>query len=239
MTKIMVTGDKHIGLISDGMSRLDEQKRILEYIIDLIDIYKPDIYVDLGDLFDNSSPSPRSYKLAVRYYIDLVNKGLICKFLVGNHDKSSIGNMNALDPLNEISKDIVVYEPSLLNYNDELSLLLMPYITDNEARNNNYENSKQYYSDKINKLLKKCKNKIIGFSHLEVNGVVFNKVDIVQREVGLTIPEQLFLDNRLLRVYAGHIHSNQVLKNVTIVGSSIYVNFSESLDKKGIYLIEV
>ena len=56
--KILVRGDIHLDLVSDGVPRLDEQVRVLEYTVAEIRRLQPDVFVDLGDLFDRPRPSP-------------------------------------------------------------------------------------------------------------------------------------------------------------------------------------
>ena len=58
--KILISGDKHLGLVSDGIPRLPEQTSIIAETIGFLYEYEPDVFVDLGDLFDVARPTPET-----------------------------------------------------------------------------------------------------------------------------------------------------------------------------------
>jgi len=250
--RLLVSGDKHLGLISDGMERLEEQARVLRGIVKTLLEEDPDVFVDLGDLFHVPRPSPAVYVLALKYFFEVnywaSRKGRRAFFLAGNHDKPTRGDVHALSPLKEVSEllDWGVSSPvidlPLMVEGRNLNLIFLPHVTDFEALVNSVggKNAEEYLEEFAEVSLRDTGvKKILVFSHLEVPGATASVDETVQRDVGLSVPRSLLEAENVLRVYAGHIHRYQELEKVTVVGSSIYVDFGEADDPKGMILSEV
>lgn len=255
--KLMISGDKHLGLISDGMERLDEQSRLLKRIIEILNDEDPDVYVDLGDLFHVPRPGPACYNLALKYLTEIANwagsRARSAFMMVGNHDKQTRGHVHALTPfvpvINYISKVDVNRVPSIKLvqnpfkiYHRGYYLIFLPHVTEWEARaalDQDYS-TKDYLDIFVDSILDEIGDKpMIVFSHLEVPGAKMSNNETVQRDTGLQIPSELIDAKNLVRVYAGHIHKYQEMKRVTVVGSALHVDFGEALDQKGIIISEV
>jgi DNA repair exonuclease SbcCD nuclease subunit len=245
--RILITGDKHLGLVSDGESRLEEQRRVLSFCIGLLWERKIDVYVDLGDLFHGPRPGPEAYDVAFDYLRGV--SGWLAEgadpdrrafLLAGNHDKPTRGVVNALTPLVGFKQlpEVVLY-PRMLEMGD-VTLAMLPFVTEWEARAEGFESAQAWLDDGAEKLSKRTDGRqILAFSHLEVPGAVIHEWDRTQRDVGLHVPDALLRNSSLIRVYAGHVHRYQVLERVTVVGSSIFVDFGEAADEKGAVIAEV
>jgi DNA repair exonuclease SbcCD nuclease subunit len=221
--KIVVRGDVHLGLVSDGLSRLEEQRRVLKHTVEVVGDLKPDLFVDLGDLFDSPKPAPDAVAAAVRYFGELARLPTDCHLLAGNHDKPTRGSVNSLLPFVELG-EILEGSPTIhlepgYHPTDRALLLFLPFVTDAEAR--------------------AAGGEIVVFSHLEVPGARYADDDRTQRDVGTKIPDSLLESERVLRVYAGHVHRYQELERVTVVGSALHVDFGEATDRKGMIVVEV
>lgn len=235
--RIVVSGDKHLGLVSDGVPRLDEQRRVLDFVVDACD--GADIHVDLGDLFDSPRPSPEAYALAVKYLVDLNDTGVETIVLAGNHDKPTRASWNALDPLVELPLERVsiVSMPAVNDVHgwEGWQLALLPFVTEWEAREAGFDSAQALLDDFVAKL---PRTGTLGFAHLDVEGSKRNEFDSRQRDVGVHVPTEL-TERLAVRTYAGHVHRYQVLETVTVVGSAIHVDFGESRDRKGLVVLEV
>jgi len=247
--RVLVTGDKHLGLVSDGVARLEEQARVLRAIVELASELKPDVYVDLGDLFNSPSPGPEAYAVALEYLLPLSRRVSSIYVLAGNHDKRTRGSVNSLLPLEALARDDafagrveVITEPILVREGSEF-LFLLPFVTEAEARERGAFEDSQSFLDRFAEgelesgLPRKAR--ALAFAHLEVPGAKRGPDDVTQRDVGTSIPRALLEDPRVLRVYAGHVHHHQELDRVTVVGSSIHVDFGEARSPKGVVLAEV
>lgn len=240
--RILVTGDKHLGLVSDGVSRLEEQARVLRAIEDLAKRERPDLYVDLGDLFHSPRPGPDTYELAIPH---LFNVNAHCGeafFIAGNHDKPTRGSVNSLLPLKSVEDLIdefpsIVCEPTFLRIG-EVWLALLPYWRDWEAVDGNAQVDLDARCSAFLGGLDACAT-VLAFCHLEVPGSRTSQDDVTQRSVGLRIPQILLDDRRVARIWAGHVHHYQIVGKVCVVGSSIYVDFGEAKSRKGCVMVEI
>lgn len=244
--KLLVTGDKHLGLVSDGVPRLEEQRRVLEAIVSIAREEEPDVCVDLGDLFHAPRPSPDAYALAFEYLRQLENLPLHSYLIAGNHDLPSRGPVNAFLPLKEVFPDnsnleVITTPVALPEDGGKFYLLFLPFVTEAGARFAGAESAQEYVDGRVEELLDYIPGsaRVLAFAHLEVPGAKRNPDDVTQRDVGTRIPDALLRDPRVVRVWAGHIHHHQELDRVTVVGSSIHVDFGEARSPKGVVLAEV
>jgi DNA repair exonuclease SbcCD nuclease subunit len=246
--RLLVTGDKHLGLSSDGESRLEEQRRVLARCVELLGERDPDVYVDLGDLFHSPRPGPDAYEAAFEYLRAVAEwtagkEGRAAFVLAGNHDKPTRGMVNALSPLMGFKRlPQVLLTPWSRTVRRGSVLLFLPFVTAWEARTVFGGAAEQDLMDQAAEAALAeagAGGRVLAFTHLEVPGAKRNEWDVTQRDVGLRIPAVLLADPRVLRVYAGHIHRHQAVGNVTVVGSAIHVDFGEAADPKGAILAEV
>jgi DNA repair exonuclease SbcCD nuclease subunit len=263
--KLLVRGDVHLDLVSDGLSRLEEQERVLGHTLDALKLLNPDVFVDLGDLFDRPRPSPAAYGAALGYVRDLAGwwRTLAAArelgsvetledrtfVLAGNHDKVSRGEVSALHPIEalwergEVKVARPVTKPEWVDLEGHgVRLVFLPFVTDWEARQRLHEGAfnlaQEYLDDFVAGALLDAE-RVVAFTHLEVPGSRNAADERVQRDVGTRIPEVLLEDDRVLRVYAGHVHRYQTVGKVTVVGSALHVDFGESADAKGMIYAEV
>jgi len=251
--KILVSGDKHLGLVSDGMSRLEEQRRVLAEVVRVLNAEAPDVFVDLGDLFHSPRPGPDAYEVAFEYVRNVAEwarpHGSVAYFLVGNHDKTTRGRVHALTPMKMAFRgnptiEVVDLPCTRLDsiYSPKLCLVFLPHVTDWEARefSGGACSAREYLREASKNQLKFAEREtipVVAFTHLGVEGSRIGAGDSVQRDTGLCIPEELLASKSLLHVYAGHVHGYQTVgKKVTVVGSAIYVDFGEAADRKGMIL---
>ena len=81
--KILHTADWHLGKRLDHVSRLEEQKEVLEEICQIADREEVDAILIAGDLFDQINPSIESLELFYRTLKRLAHDGahlMILKF---------------------------------------------------------------------------------------------------------------------------------------------------------------
>lgn len=96
--KILHTADWHLGKRLEKFSRLEEQKQVMEEIIDIADAHQADAILIAGDLFDAFNPSTEAVELFYRTVKRLSNNGKrVVVAIAGNHD--SPDRIEAPDPL--------------------------------------------------------------------------------------------------------------------------------------------
>src|SRR5699024_5269587 len=89
--KILHTADWHIGKKLNGRDLIDDQRFVLEQLMDKIQELKPDINVVAGDLYDGSNPTKDALNM-VKHYLYKMNKemGLAVLIISGNHDSKAL-----------------------------------------------------------------------------------------------------------------------------------------------------
>ncbi|MDU7966774.1 MAG: exonuclease subunit SbcD [Paeniclostridium sordellii] len=78
--KIIHTSDWHIGKIVNEFSMIEDQKYILNKLIELIEIEDPKVLLIAGDIYDRSIPPVE----AVELLNETLNKLIIEKNIKGN-----------------------------------------------------------------------------------------------------------------------------------------------------------
>src|SRR5690606_34381946 len=96
--KILHTADWHLGKRLEKFSRIEEQREVLEEIIQIADKYNVDAVLIAGDLFDSFNPSTEAVELFYKSLKRLSNNGKrVVVAIAGNHD--SPDRIEAPDPL--------------------------------------------------------------------------------------------------------------------------------------------
>lgn len=85
--KFIHTGDWHIGKVVNEISMLEDQKYILDKLVEFLESEKPDALVIAGDLYDRSVPPARAVELLDRYIEKIILELKIpILAIAGNHD---------------------------------------------------------------------------------------------------------------------------------------------------------
>ena len=150
--RIIHTADWHIGKSLDGFSRLEEQKKFLDFFVEQVERISPDIIIIAGDIFDTANPSAVAETL---FYDTLskisANTSALIVIIAGNHDSPKrLASAKSLAK----SHGIIIYEShdddievgkyknaNVISCNDGVikveinskttNILAMPYISEN------------------------------------------------------------------------------------------------------------
>jgi exonuclease SbcD len=87
MINILHSADWHLGKVVYGTKLIDEQRYVLDAIIDVVDRIRPDVFLLSGDVYDRAVPSAE----AIRLFDDVVYRivhdcGVPMVVVAGNHD---------------------------------------------------------------------------------------------------------------------------------------------------------
>lgn len=89
MTRILHTGDWHLGRSLHGVSLLDDQAHVLDQLVALASSETVDVVVIAGDVYDRSVPPADAVKLLDDVLARLViDAGLQVILIAGNHDSA-------------------------------------------------------------------------------------------------------------------------------------------------------
>lgn len=173
--KIIHTGDWHIGKIVNEFSMIEDQKYILNSLIELIKKEKPDALVIAGDIYDRSIPPVEAVELLDDVFQKvLIDNKVKILAIAGNHDSaerlsfgSGILEKNGLYIVGDIEDDVkkVTIQKDNMNFN----FYLIPY-TEPAALRKKYDNKEikdhndvmKFIVDKIKKSMNKEEVNIIA-----------------------------------------------------------------------------
>lgn len=226
--KIFLVGDLHLGIKNNSLEWLQIQREfLLDFFLSKVDEdfdENRDILIFEGDIFHSrESINVRIHDEALTIFKKLSEKfkrGIY--IIVGNHDVyyKDRNVVHSLKAISHISDNIHVYEnPEILSINGQHTFLMLPW-NDSVSKLNEVivENSDI------------CKYIIC---HADIKGLKFNKWTKVEH--GLDIETLAGYE----RVYAGHIHIRQELKNVLYTGTPYQMDRGDRDNTKGFYKLDV
>jgi len=226
--KIFLVGDLHLGVKNNSLEWLQIQKEfLLDFLTSSIDLdfdENRDILILEGDVFHSrESINVRVQNEAFDIFKILSNKfkrGIY--IIIGNHDVyyKDKNEVHSLKSLSHLSKNIHVFEkPEILKINKVHNFLMLPWVE-------NKSDISKIISDYSNL----CEYVIC---HADIKGVKFNKWTKVEHGVDL---DSL---SSYKRVYSGHIHHRQTVKNVLYTGAPYQMDRGDRENVKGFYVLDV
>ena len=87
--KILHLGDLHLGKALSEYSLIEDQKYILDQILDIISEKRVDAVLIAGDVYDRSLPSEAAVGLLDVFISELADKNIGTYMISGNHDSES------------------------------------------------------------------------------------------------------------------------------------------------------
>lgn len=109
--KILHTADWHLGKRLENFSRLEEQKLVMNELVEIADAEDVDLVLVAGDLFDNFNPSTEAVELFYRTLKQLSKNGKRpVVAIAGNHD--SPDRIDAPNPLAKECGIILIGHPN-------------------------------------------------------------------------------------------------------------------------------
>ncbi|MDB2093916.1 exonuclease SbcCD subunit D [Clostridium paraputrificum] len=132
--KIIHTGDWHIGKIVNEFSMIDDQRYILNELIKLINLEKPDVLIIAGDIYDRSIPPVEAVDLLNEVFSKiLIDNKVKIVAISGNHDSGervSFGS-KILEKEGLYIQGIIEYEIKSIRIDDEegnVNFYMIPYV---------------------------------------------------------------------------------------------------------------
>jgi DNA repair exonuclease SbcCD nuclease subunit len=226
--KVNIVGDLHLGIKNNSVEWLDIQKDfLLNALMKSIDQdfdQERDILILEGDIFH----SRESINVRIQNEAFSIFRKLAEKFkrgiyiILGNHDVyyKDKTEVNSLKSLSYLADNIHIFEkPEVLTINDAHSFLMLPWIEDVSRLSsvvNDYRNLCHYI-----------------VCHADIKGLRFNKW--TQVEHGLDVDAL----STYRRVYGGHIHHRQTVKNVVYTGTPYQMDRGDAGNVKGFYQLDM
>ncbi|OOO00637.1 MAG: hypothetical protein ATN35_06385 [Epulopiscium sp. Nele67-Bin004] len=242
--KIFHTSDWHIGKIVNNVSMLDDQKYVLNALIDIIDDKKPDVIIIAGDIYDRSVPPVVAVELLNEVLVELVlNKGIKVLAISGNHDSGGrIGfgsDILKSQGLYMVGSEQVLFDRIEIIKNEEVChFYLVPYKDPSFVRMISENTDIKTHQDAMEHILELIKLEMddMAQNFLVCHGYV-SKIsgDFVTSEsekplaIGGTDIISADIFNDFDYVALGHLHQKQKIgnKNIYYSGSLCKYSFDE------------
>lgn len=245
--RILHTSDLHIGKRLNDVNLIEDQKYVLDQIINIAENQKCDAVIIAGDVYDKSNPSAEAMTLFNDFLMSLSERKIPVYIISGNHD-----SQERVAYFSGFARNMGVYisdgckeTPDVYTLEDEygkVNICLLPFIKPVEARRILPDRKIETYEDAVRELI----------SNVEINESERNIMVCHQYVTGASLcdSEELAiggLDNISAELFdkfdyiaMGHIHGPQKIKRETLrySGSPLKYSFSEANHKKSVTIAD-
>lgn len=247
--KLLHISDLHLGKKLKGYSLLDDQRFILNQILDTAKDKNVDGIIIAGDIYDVSIPSTEAINLFDNFITQLCNENIACYAVSGNHDniyRVTFGSdIMAKGNIHFAKKYAGNITP--IKADENTYIWLLPFIRPMDVRefypdftNSSYEEMMQNVMKNLNVDESKT-NILVAHQFVTCNG---KKPERTESEtVSLGTLDNIDISNfeKFDYVALGHLHKSQAMGKDTIRygGSPLKYSFSEKDDNKSMVLLNI
>lgn len=253
--KFLHLGDLHLGKTLNDFDLIEDQRYILDQILDIADQESVDGVLVAGDVYDKSVPSEAATKLLDYFLSKLANKGIKVFMVSGNHDSDDRLNYgSSLFASNQIFISAVfdgtLHRQRLVDGAAEIDVYMLPFVKASQVRHYFADADIENYDDAVRTIIKNTsinkKNMNILVAHQFVSGkgedpALAGSEGAGTQSVGKVekIGYDCFEDFDYVAL--GHIHSPQRVgrDEVRYAGSPLKYSLSEANNEKSVPLITV
>lgn len=246
--KLIHLSDLHIGKRLNEFSMLDDQKHILQQVIQIIDEEKPEAVLICGDVYDKSVPSAEAVTLFDDFLCRLAKRETQILIISGNHDspeRLAFGNRLMEHAGIHISP---VYNGALtpITLTDaygEVNFWLLPFIKPIHVKHHFPDEGIESYTDACRVAVEKMEidtsARNVLLTHQFVTGAA--TCDSEERSVGGSDNVDASVFESFDYVALGHIHGQQNIDSnkIRYCGTPLKYSFSEEFHHKSVTVVEL
>ena len=244
--------DLHIGKRVNGFPMLEDQRYILEQILERTKESAADAVIIAGDIYDKPVPSAEAVDLFDDFLVGLTKLGVMVFLISGNHDSAE-----RISYAGRLLRESQVYiSPRFdgtihpIQVSDDygiVNIYLIPYIHPSLVRNAWPEEKIGSYDDAMRVLLEKlgvdpsARNLAVVHQFVTAGGQSPEETDSEEKHVGGLDNVDASAFDAFDYVALGHLHGPQRIGRDTIryAGSPLKYSFSEEKQNKSITLAEL
>ena len=240
--------DLHLGKRIHQFSMIEEQKYILEQIVEIVKEEAVDAVLLAGDIYDKIYPSAEAVALFDSFLVRLAKEGRKVFVISGNHDSPE-----RIAFLGELTKNAGVYLSQVYNgkvepisMEDEYGkvyIYLLPFVKPVHVRHFFPEETITNYTDAMEVAIKNmnldtCARNVL-VAHQFVTGA--KRSDSEEISVGGLEHVEAGIFEDFDYVALGHIHRPQNMgsQKVRYSGTPLKYSFSEWQDKKSVTIVQM
>lgn len=246
--KFMHLSDLHLGKKVNGYSMIEDQKYIINNILEIIDNENIQSVIIAGDVYDKSVPPVDAVELFNDFLEELENRNLYVFIISGNHDspeRVAFGN-------SFMRKSKIYFSPvyngeiNAIELNDEygkINIWMLPFIKPLNVRKVYEDKVINTYNDAVKTVIDNLKidtnERNIMITHQFVTGA--ERTDSEEISVGGSDNIDVSNFDKFDYTALGHIHRPQNCKSerVRYSGTPLKYSFSEAKDKKSATIIDI
>lgn len=246
--KLIHLSDLHLGKRVNGFSMLEDQKFILDQILEIVKMQRADGVIVAGDVYDKPVPPAEAVLLFDRFLTALAGYGVKTFIIGGNHDSAERLSFGAALMRERGVYFSAVYDGkvtpvSLSDEYGEVNIYLLPFLKPALVRHAFEEEEIISYQDALRVATERMKvdtkKRNLLVAHQFVTGA--SRCESEEFSVG-------GLDNVEVSVFAdfdyvalGHIHSPQHVGRETVryCGTPLKYSFSEAGQEKSVTVVEL
>jgi len=220
--RIFLLSDLHFGVRANSIEWLENQESFFRnfYIPYLKkNVQDGDILFILGDWFDNRQLLDiLVMNTSIDIVIDLAEI-LPLYFITGNHDiyKKYDTDINSIVAFRYIP-NVTIYEKPTIISNGKSDILILPWIGNKEIEENYVRANKCEYV----------------FTHTNIAGFKYDN----GKDIKSLYSADFLKFKQIKRLFSGHIHKRQEIKNIIYIGSPYHTKRSDISNEKALYVFE-
>lgn len=242
--KFFHISDLHIGKRVNGFSMLEDQKYILDQIVDLAENYRPDGILIAGDLYDRSMPSAEAVELADDFLYQFTKLQIPVFLISGNHDcaeRIAYGGRMMEQAGIYVSR---VFDGKMQKYSlRDVDIWLLPYIKPAQIRRFYPEEEMETTQQAIEVILKHTELDERRVNILVMHQFLAGASVCESEEMSVGGSDQI--DASIVEAFdyvaLGHLHGPQKVGRDTVryCGSPLKYSFSEAGHRKSVTVVEM
>ena len=253
--KFIHLGDLHLGKSLCDYDLIEDQRFILNQILEIIEKESVDGVLIAGDVYDKSIPSEAATNLLDYFLVNLAKKGIKVFMVSGNHDSDDRLNFgSSLFTSNNIYIssifDGTLHKQSVSDGDTVIDIYLLPFVKASQVKHYFPDADIENYDDAVRTVINNTaidpnhKNILLAHQFVAGTGVdpaLGGSESVGTQSVGLV--EKIGYDcfDAFDYVALGHIHSPQRVgrDEVRYSGSPLKYSLSEANNEKTIPIITV
>ena len=246
--KLMHLSDLHLGKRLNEFSLVEDQKYILNQILEIVDRETPDALVIAGDVYDKAVPSVEAVGLFDDFLVRLAEKRLPVFVISGNHDspeRISFGS-RLLDISGIHLSPVYSGQVEPITLQDEFGpvhFYLLPFVKPIHVRRFFPEEPTDTYSQALStaighlELDRQERNVLV--THQFVTGALRSDSEEISLGGADHVDSSVFQDFDYVAL--GHLHSPQNCgsEHIRYCGTPLKYSFSEASDEKSVTIVEL
>lgn len=246
--KIIHLADLHIGKRVNEFSMIDDQKYILNQILEIIDKEKPDAVIIAGDVYDKQVPSIEAVELLDSFISDISKRKTTTFIISGNHDSAErLAFGLSLMAMGKIYIS-PVYNGKISKYTlkdsfGSANFYLLPFVKPSHVKRFFPDEKIESYTDAIKVVIDNLKLDTSEINILIAHQFVTGASRTESEEISVggldNVDASVFEDFDYVAL--GHIHRPQKIgtERIRYCGTPLKYSFSEVNDTKSVSIIEI